>query len=69
MLAMLGQRADGCIGKLLPAVALVRAGTMCLNRERGIEQQYALPSPATQVSAGRDGCSGVGLNLLEDIEQ
>ena len=51
MLALLGQFVDDGIGEGFPPFALVRSGPMRLDRERGVEQQYPLASPAGEVAA------------------
>src|SRR6478736_10028004 len=44
------QMIDDVIGETFPALALVRAGQAALDREHGIEQQYALPRPRNQAA-------------------
>ena len=59
MLAFFGKDTYGCIGKLLPAAALVRTCLVGLYGKRGIEQQHALFGPAVEV-AGGGGAGGTG---------
>ena len=60
---------DSGISKLLPSFSLVRACTMSLHRQRGIQQQYTLLSPPFEVA--RSGCllSHVLRDLLVNILQ
>lgn len=50
--ATLAEGGDGGVGELLPAVALVAAGTVCADGEGGIEEQDALLGPAAEVATG-----------------
>lgn len=59
---------DG-IGKCLPPVAGMRGGLMLAHGEGGVEQQHALLGPAAQTACGGHGTAGVGLNLLEYVDQ
>ena len=59
---------DG-IGKCLPTVAGMRGGLMLAHGEGGVEQQHALLGPAAQTACGGHGTAGVGLNLLEYVDQ
>ena len=59
---------DG-IGKCLPAMAGMRGGLVLAHSEGGVEQQHALLSPAAQTACGGHGTAGVGLNLLEYVDQ
>lgn len=45
--------ADDSIGKLLPALALMRVRVLCLHGEYGIEKEHALPGPPNQVTVLR----------------
>ena len=44
---------DGGIGQFFPAFALITAGTMCLNGQRGIQQQHTLLHPTRKMSGCR----------------
>ena len=45
------------------------SGLMGTYRKRSVEHQYALTRPAGKVAVLRYGPTGVGVNLLEDIDQ
>ena len=67
VLALGAERADGGIGELLPAVTLMTRRLMRTHRERCVQQEHALLSPARQVARRRDRLSEVELYLLEDV--
>ena len=52
MFAAVVEGANSGIGQFFPSFILVRAGTMCLDRQRSVEQQHALFRPVLQI-AGR----------------
>lgn len=63
------QFTNNSIGEFLPALPLVRGGSMGTNSKSGIEQQHTLIGPAREVAvSGRRG-SEVVLYLLEDINK
>ena len=67
MLTMGGQCLDGGIGELLPSKTSVAVGHVGPHRQRGIQQQDTLLSPARQVAALRYWRAQVGLYLLENV--
>ena len=67
MFASLAEGSDGSIGEGLPALAAMAEGLVFANRKTGVQEEDALPCPACQVAAHGDGCSRLGLNLLEDV--
>ena len=69
MLALFGKDTYGCIGKLLPAAALVRTCLVGLYGKRGIEQQHTLIGPAGKVSIGWERFAQIALYLLEYVLQ
>ena len=68
MLAMIGQMGYHLIGEEFPSPILVRAGTMCLNSEGGIEQKYALTCPTGKITTGRNWSPSVVMYFFKDIE-
>ena len=69
MLTMGGQGLNSGIGKLLPSQRRVTVSLMRPDRQRGIQKQHPLFSPARQIAGSGDGCPKVGLYLLEDVLQ
>ena len=69
MLAPGGKAKDNFIGKLFPAVILVRAGTVGTHGEGGVEQKHPLPRPAAKVAAFRNRLAKVVVDFLENIHQ
>lgn len=69
VLAVLRQRLNSGIGKLLPPQLRVTVGLMSANGKRCIQQQHALLGPTGEIARCGDRCTKVGLNLLEDILQ
>ena len=67
VLLILAERLDGSIGKLLPAFALMARSLMGTNGQRGVEQQYSLFCPASQISRSRGICADVGFDFFEYI--
>ena len=65
-----GEFADGGIGELLPAVALVRACLVGADGEGGVEQQHPLVGPSGEVARSEgDGGAEVAVDLLDDVDQ
>ena len=60
---------DGCIGKLLPALALMARCLVGTNGQSGVEQQYTLVCPSSQVARLWHRRTEVHLYLLEDIDE
>ena len=67
VLPLVGQCTDGCVGKFLPTLALVRACLVSTYGECGVQHQHALFSPSGEVSARRNLNAEVALDFLEDI--
>lgn len=67
MVAFLGQFVNDNIGKRFPPFALVRSGPVSFDRECGVQQQDALPSPASQVATLGNGDTQIAFDLLEDV--
>ena len=63
------ERLDGGVGKLLPALALVAGGLVRAHRQRGVEQQHALPRPPREVARRRHRRAQVELYLLEYVDE
>ena len=64
-----GEAANYGIGKLFPAVPLVRPGLMSAYGERGVEQQHALLRPAAQAAGGGHGAAQVVGYFLKNVLQ
>ena len=64
-----GEAANDGIGKLFPAVPLVRPSLMSAYGERGVEQQHALFCPAAQAARCGHGASQVVGYFLKDVLQ
>ena len=64
-----GQGADGGIGEAFPAPALVGAGHGGPYRERGVEEQYALPGPSGKVAVCGMRNAQVAMQFLEQVHQ
>ena len=60
---------DHGVGDGFPAFALMRGGLAVLHRQRGVEQQHALPCPMAQVAVGGAGQAQIGFEFLVDIDQ
>lgn len=67
MFASPAEGGDGSICERLPSLAAMAEGLVLANRKTGVQQEDALPCPACQVAAHGDGCSRLGLYLLEDV--
>lgn len=60
----------GSIGKLLPAMVLMRPGLMCTYRQCSIEQQHTLVRPMGEVATCEWNLSTqIGINLLYYVHQ
>ena len=68
-IALRGEAANDGIGKLFPAVPLVRPGLMGADGECGVEQQHALFRPAAQAAGGGHGAAQVVGYFLKDVLQ
>ena len=68
-LAALGEPLDGAVGEGLPAVALVRAGTVGAHGQRGVQQQDALSRPFLEIAAAGHLEPHIIVQLLEDVLQ
>ena len=66
---ILAECLDGCIGKLLPAFALMARSLMGTNGKGGVEQQDSLLRPAGQIASGWHRSAEIHLNLLKYINQ
>ena len=69
VLLVLAERLDGSIGKLLPAFALMARCLMGTNGKRGIEKQYSLFSPSSQVARLRHRSAEIHLDFLENVDE
>src|SRR6516225_7301929 len=66
-LAAAVEAVDDGIGEAFPALALMRAGAAALDRQHGVEQQYALSRPGQQAAMARSRSLQVALDLSKDV--
>ena len=69
MFAFLVECRNRRIGQFFPSFALMATGFVCLDRQRSVEQQYALFRPSAQITALWDRRAQVAMDLLVDIHQ
>ena len=66
-LALCCQSADCSIGELLPTQRSMTVSLMGTDSKCGVQEQHPLLGPTRQVTRGRNGCTQVIGNLLENI--
>ena len=69
MLPFTREQADDAVRECLPAVARMAEGLVGPHAQACVQQEHALPCPAGQVPALRNGRTRLGLYLLEYVAQ